>query len=97
MMSEPVNHPAWMDDPLVQNIPQEKLDFLSKMFGEVNSRVQSAGSGKSQKEMLLLLMPVLKQARAANLSLTPQEIQAAIAAIRKHSTPEELEQIDKML
>jgi hypothetical protein len=47
--------------------------------------------------MLLLLMPVLKQARAANLSLTPQEIQAAIAAIRKHSTPEELEQIDKML
>ena len=95
-MSESNTRPAWMEDELVQNIPVEKLDFLSKIFSEANMRKQNMVPGKSQTEMLRMLMPVIKQARAANLSFTPQELQAAVAAIRKHSTPEELEQIDKI-
>ncbi len=96
-MSDNANtRPAWMEDDLVRNIPQEKLDFLSKMFHEANARKEAAGPVKGQKEMLMLLMPVLKEAKAANLSFTPAELQSAIAAIRKYSSPEELKQIDNI-
>lgn len=81
--------PEWMQDPLVKDIPPAKLDFLSKLFVE--------GKGKSQKEMMAFIMPMLKKAKAENLSFTQAEISACIQAIKKHSTPEELTQIDKLL
>ncbi len=95
-MTQNNQRPAWMEDELVQNIPQDKLDFLNQMFNEANMRKQAFAPGKSQKEMLMMLMPIIQKAKAAKLSFSPQEIQAATAAIRKYSTPEELEQIDKI-
>lgn len=83
------NRPPWMEDELVRNIPKEKLDFLGRLFIE--------GHGKSQKEMMAYLMPMMARAKKENLSFTPQEMTAAIAAIRKYSTQEELSQIDKIL
>lgn len=81
--------PAWMSDPLVSEIPDKKLQFLEELF--------SRGHGKSQKEMLSLLMPMMKKAKQEGLTFTPQEMSAAIAAIRKHSSEEELKQIDGIL
>lgn len=81
--------PSWMEDPSVQNIPSEKLAFLSQLYKQ--------GQGKSQKEMMAFLMPMMTQARQKGLTFTPQELQIAIAAIRKASTPEELRQIDKIM
>lgn len=83
------NKPAWMEDELVKNISPKKLAFLETLFGEAQ--------GKSQKEMMAFLMPMMKKAKAENLNFTPQEMNAAITAIKKHSTPEELSQIDKIL
>lgn len=81
--------PAWMSDPLVSIIPDKKLQFLGKLFSE--------GHGKSQKEMMTLLMPLLAKAKQEGLTFTPQEMSAAIAAIKKHSSQEEIKQIDKIL
>lgn len=81
--------PAWMKDPLVKNIPERKLQFVEQLFAQ--------GHGKSQKEVMTRLMPMMKKAKAENLTFTPQEMNAAIAAIRKHSSREELTQIDKIL
>lgn len=81
--------PAWMTDPLVKDIPERKLQFVEQLF--------SKGQGKSQKEMMAYLMPMMKKAKEENLTFTPQEMNAAIAAIRKHSSKEELNQIDKIL
>lgn len=81
--------PVWMTDPLVKDIPEKKLKFVEQLFAK--------GHGKSQKEMMAYLMPMMKKAKAENLTFTPQEMNAAIAAIRKHSTQEELSQIDKIL
>lgn len=94
-MSEQNTRPAWMEDELVKDIADTKLDFLNKMFNDANLRKQNMKTN-NQAEMLRMLMPVIKQAKAANLSFSPQELQASIAAIRKYSTPEELEQIDKI-
>ena len=95
-MSEQNARPAWMEDELVKDIPEAKLNFLNKIFHDANLRKQNLKAGNNQAAMLRVMMPVIKQAQAANLSFSPQELQAAIAAIRKYSTPEELEQIDKI-
>lgn len=88
-MEQSTTKPDWMSDPLVKDIPPAKLDFLSKLFLE--------GKGKSQKEMMAFFLPMMKKAKADNLSFTQTEITACIHAIKKHSTPEELSQIDKLI
>ena len=88
-MSQSNNHPAWMDDELVKNIPQRKLEFLGQLFTE--------GHGKSQKEMMSFFIPFMKKAKEENLTFTRDEISACIQAIKKHSTEEELKQIDNLL
>ena len=81
--------PKWMQDDLVKDIPPQKLEFLSHLF--------SQGHGKSQKEMMALLMPAMRKAKQEHLTFTPQEMQAAIAAIKKYSTESELRQIENIL
>lgn len=91
-MSESTNpnpRPAWMEDELVRDIPQKKLDFLGQLFTE--------SQGKSQKEMMTMMLPMMRRAKAEHLSFTTQEMNSAIAAIRKHSSSEELSKIDKIL
>jgi len=103
---EEQSRPLWMSDELVKDIPQKKLDFLSQMFAqsqEVFSKASgsrkngSSGNMKSQKEIMMLLMPMMKKAKQEHLTFTPQEMQAAITAIKKYSTAEELRQIEKVL
>ncbi len=81
--------PEWMNDPLVKDIDEKKLNFLSDLvFG---------GRGKSQKEMMPYMMMRMKQAKADNISFSSSEIAAVVAAIKNHSTPEELAQIDNIM
>ena len=77
--------PLWMQDDLVKDIPREKLEFLSTLFA------------KGQKEMMALLMPAMRKAKQEHLTFTPQEMQAAITAIKKYSTEAELQQIQNIL
>lgn len=88
-MEPNVDIPSWMEDPSVQSIPREKLAFLSQLYHQ--------GQGKTQKEMMAFLMPMMAQAKQKGLTFTPQELQIAVAAIRKASTPEELRQIDQIM
>lgn len=88
-MKQDDTNPQWMQDPLVKDISPAKLNFLSQLFVE--------GKGKSQKEMMAFFLPMMKKAKAENLSFTQTEISACIQAIKKHSTPEELSQIDKLM
>lgn len=88
-MEQSNTHPAWMDDELVKNIPQKKLDFLGQLFME--------GRGKSQTEMMSFVLPLMKRAKSENLTFSQEEITTCIQAIKKHSTEEELSQIDNIL
>lgn len=83
------NRPTWMSDPLVKNISEKKLDFLGQIFEE--------SQGKNQRELMASLLPLMNRARQENLTFTPQEMSAAIAAIRKYSSEDELKQIDGIL
>ena len=80
----------WMRDELVREIPAEKLAFLSKLL---SSRME----GRTQKENLQMILPLIRDARAHGISFSAKEVSAAIAAIRKYSSPEENERIDEIL
>ena len=81
--------PTWMDDPSVQNISPEKIIFLQQMYDLIK--------GKTKKELMSTIPFVIKQAKENHLTLTPGEMNAAMAAIRKHSTKEELEQMESLI
>ena len=46
---------------------------------------------------MAFLMPMMKKAKQENLTFSAQEMNAAIAAIKKHSSDAEREQIDNIL
>lgn len=83
------NYPEWMNDELVKDIPKEKLQFLGSIFTEFQ--------GKNQKELMQQMMVVMRKAKEQNMTFNPTEMNSAIAAIKKHSSPEELEKIDNIL
>lgn len=88
-MNDSNNHPAWMADELVENISPQKLDFLEEMFQKTQ--------GKTQKELMSFLMPMMKKAKKENLTFTPAEMNAAITAIKKYSSEEEISQMNNLL
>lgn len=86
-MNPSTETPQWMQDASVQTIPREKLFFLQEAFAGLQ--------GKNQKQAMSVLLPLLKKAKKEGLTLTGEEMQTAIQAIRKYSTRTELEQIDR--
>ncbi|MBQ6807386.1 MAG: hypothetical protein IJO97_08155 [Lachnospiraceae bacterium] len=79
----------WLDDPAVAHIDKSKLDFLQMLVFESN--------GLSQKEMLPFLMAVAKRGKENNISFTEEEMNAIIDTLKKYSTPEDLEKMNKMI
>lgn len=83
------NKPEWMSDPMLNNIEENKLLFLSELV--------TGCQGKSQKELMTFMMTKMKQAKNESISFSSAEVNAVINAIKKHSTPEELKQIDNLM
>lgn len=88
-MEDSAKRPAWMDDALVKDISPRKLEFLETLFQESH--------GRNKKEMMAFLMPMMKRAKQENLTFTASEMNAAISAIKKYSTEEEIAKMDKIL
>lgn len=83
-----MNKPAWMSDPTIAHIPQEKLDFLSNMFEKVKD--------KKQNELMPFLMAMSGKMKNS-AKFTTEEMQLIIAAIKRAASTEEQAQIDKVL
>lgn len=79
----------WMNEPCVAHIEEYKLEFLQTLVFE--------NRNKSQKEMLPVLMNVVKLSKEKNISFSEEEMQAIITALRKHSTPEEIKMMEKIM
>ena len=77
-----------MSDPTISHIPQEKLDFLSEMFEKVK--------GKNKNELMPFLMAMHSKIKG-NAKFTAEEMHLVIAAIKRASSAEEQQQIDKVL
>lgn len=81
--------PLWMTDETVREIPAYKLEFLEELFVLVKT--------KDKNTLVPTLLSLLAKAKKENLNLSPSEMQIAMNAIKKYSTPKELEDIDTIL
>ncbi len=81
--------PPWMQEPSVQGIPKEKLDFLQKLVFE--------SKNLSQKELLPFLLALAQRSRNENISFSQEEMNAIINAIKKYSTPEEISKMNQIM
>ena len=88
-MAEYVEKPRWMAEPSLQDIPQEKLDFLQKMVFESREL--------SQKDLLPFLMALAQRSRSSNITFSTEEMNTIIEAIKKYSTPEELLKMNQIM
>lgn len=79
----------WMKDESLKKIEPYKLEFLQALVFE---------SSNLRKEQLLpFLMNVAKRGQDKNISFKDEEIEAVIAVLKKHATPEELVKMKKIL
>ena len=81
--------PEWMQDPLVEEIDEKKLQFLSELV--------EGGKGKSQREIMSFMMQKMKQAKADGLAFSSAEAGLLVEAIKRHSSKEELDKIDELM
>ncbi|MCI6553579.1 MAG: hypothetical protein MR430_08630 [Lachnospiraceae bacterium] len=79
----------WMNDPLVAGIDREKLEFLQLLVFE--------GQKLSKEQLVPFLMSVAQKGKSRNISFDDGEIDAIVTVLRKHSSPEEIEKINKLM
>lgn len=88
-MEASFSSPAWMQEPSVRDIPQVKLDFLQKLVFE--------SASLSQKELLPFLMALAQRSKTENISFTAEEMDHIIEAIKKYSSPEEINKMNQIM
>lgn len=79
----------WMKDESLKNIDPYKLEFLQALIFESNNL--------KKEQMLPFLMAVMKRGQEKKVSFSDNEINAIVAVLRKHATPEEISKIEKVM
>lgn len=79
----------WMKDESLKNIDSYKLEFLQALIFESNNL--------KKEQMLPFLMAVMKRGQEKKISFSENEINAIVAVLRKHATPEEISKIEKVM
>lgn len=79
----------WMDDPSVSQIDKTKLNFLQALVFESQSL--------RKEQMMPFLMSIAKRGADQHISFSSEEIETITTTIRKYSSSEELDKIDKLM
>lgn len=79
----------WMDDPAVQHIDKAKLNFLQSLVFESQSL--------TKEQLMPFFMAIAKRGMDNHISFSKEEVETITAVIRRYSTPEELDKIDKLM
>ena len=84
-----MNQNEWMNDPLVAEIDQSKLQFLQMLVFE--------SKNLTKEQMLAFLLSVAQKGKNSNISFDDREIELIVAALRKYASPEEADKINKVM
>lgn len=79
----------WVNDPSLRNIDKAKIEFLLLLLNQ-------SGNLK-QTDMMPFMLAITSKAKKKNISFSQDEITAVVEVVRKQSSPEELEKINKVL
>ena len=79
----------WMRDESLKDIEPYKLEFLQALVFE--------SSNLRKEQMLPFLMAVAKRGQEKKVSFSDKEIDAVVAVLRKHASPEEITKIEMVM
>ena len=79
----------WMKDESLKDIDPYKLEFLQALVFE--------SSHLKKEQMLPFLMAVAKRGQEKKVSFYDNEIDAIVAVLRMHDSPEELSKLEKVM
>lgn len=83
------NPSGWMHHPSLKNIDPAKLQMLMS-FAE-------QGKGKSQKELLPLLMAAASKSKNSQQTFSAEETDLILNVLKQGRSPEELRRIEQMV
>jgi len=79
----------WMKDDSLKDIDPYKLEFLQALVFESRQL--------KKEQMLPFLMAVAKRGQDKKISFSDEEINAIVAVLRKHASPDEIAKIEKIM
>ncbi len=79
----------WMKDDSLKDIDPYKLEFLQALVFESRQL--------KKEQMLPFLMAVAKRGQDKKISFSDEEVNAIVAVLRKHASPEEIAKIEKVM
>ncbi|MCM1127482.1 MAG: hypothetical protein NC429_13550 [Lachnospiraceae bacterium] len=79
----------WMNDDSLKGIDPYKLEFLQALLFE--------SKNLKKEQMLPFLMAVVKRGQEKNVSFTDEEINKIVTVLKRHASPDELAQIEKVM
>lgn len=79
----------WMKDESLKDIDPYKLEFLQALVFESNHL--------KKEQMLPFLLAIAKRGQEKKVSFSDDEINAVVAVLRKHASPDELSKIEKVM
>ena len=84
-----MNVPDWFHDPRLENVSPAKLSLLLKLAEQVQ--------GKSQKEILPIVIGAMASANRQNLTFTQEEFDLIFDIMKEGKSEEEKRQMDATL
>ena len=84
-MSEQKN---WQDDPSLKGLNSDKLQFLTKMMGEMN--------GKDTNSMLPFLMGLSSSSEGKSMGFSDSETDLILQVLKQRMSPEEQSKIEML-
>lgn len=76
----------WMEDPVLSNVSQEKMDILTK--------IMDGSNGMEARQMLTYFIQESNKASKEGINFTDAETDAILNVMKQDMTPEEIKKID---
>lgn len=81
--------PTWKNHPALAGMDPKKVFLLTKISEKIE--------GKSEQDILPILMAAMTSARKQNISFTPQEFEILFSILKEGKSEQEIQQINQTI
>ncbi len=84
-----MNLPTWKNHPALAGMDPKKIFLLTKISEKIN--------GKSEQEILPILMAAMTSARKQNISFTSDEFEILFSILKEGKSSDEVQQLNQTI
>ena len=81
--------PTWKNHPALAGMDPKKLFLLTKISEKIE--------GKSENDVLPILMAAMTSARKQNISFTPDEFELLFSILKEGKSPQQIQQMNQTM